>query len=41
MPIHHGGKVGDAAKRLASTSTSKKSKSDAGKILAIHKAKHH
>lgn len=38
MAVHHGGKVGSAAKKLASKSTSK---SKAGKILANHKVKHH
>ncbi len=39
--IHHGGKVGHAAKTLASKSSSNKSKSAAGKVLANHKAKYH
>lgn len=41
MAVHHGGKVGDAAKKLASNSTSKSEKSKAGKILANHKAAKH
>lgn len=41
MAIHNGGKVGSAAKKLASNSTSKSIKSKAGKILANHKAKYH
>lgn len=39
--VHHGGKVGGAAKKLASNSTSKSAKSKAGKTLANHKAKYH
>lgn len=39
MPVHHGGKVGNAAKTLAKKNSSKKSKSKAGTILADHKAK--
>ena len=38
MTIHHGGKVGKAAKNLASNSTSKATKSKAGTVLANHKA---
>lgn len=41
MAKHHGGKVGRAAKQLASNSTSKATKSKAGKTLAAHKAKYH
>ncbi len=41
MPVHHGGKVGKAAKVLASKSSTTKAKSQAGKTLAVHKAKHH
>ena len=41
MAVHHGGKVGSAAKKLASKSTSKNTKSNAGKTLANHKAKYH
>lgn len=39
--VHRGGKVGGAAQRLASKLTSKRTKSRAGKILAVHKAKYH
>lgn len=38
MAVHHGGKVGKAAKTLASSSSSNKAKSQAGKTLANHKA---
>ena len=41
MAVHHGGKVGCAAKKLASKSTSKSTKSKVGKTLADHKAKCH
>lgn len=41
MAVHHGGKVGSAAKKLATKSTSKSSKRQAGKIMANHKAKYH
>lgn len=41
MAVHHGGKVGNAAKKLSSKSTGKKIKSKAGKTLANHKAKCH
>jgi len=41
MAVHHGGKVGHAAKTLASNSSSKNSKSKAGKTLANHKSKCH
>ena len=41
MAVHHGGKVGNAAKKLASKSTGKNIKSNAGKTLANHKAKYH
>lgn len=41
MAVHHGGKVGRAAKKLANRSTGKTTKSKAGKILNNHKAKHH
>lgn len=37
MAVHHGGKVGSAAKTLAS----KSAKSKAGTTLANHKAKSH
>lgn len=41
MAVHHGGKVGGAAKKLASKTTSKSVKSKAGKTMANHKAKYH
>lgn len=41
MAVHHGGKVGAAAKALASKSSSKSSKSKAGKILVDHKNTKH
>lgn len=41
MATHHGGKVGKAAKTLASNTSSKTAKSDAGKTLAKHKAEKH
>lgn len=41
MAVHHGGKVGNAAKKLASKSTNKSNKSKAGKTLANHKANRH
>ena len=41
MAVHHGGKVGKAAKTLALKSSSNKAKSKAGKTLASHKAKYH
>ena len=41
MAVHHGGKVGKAAKTLASKSSSKNAKSNAGKTLANHKANCH
>lgn len=41
MAVHHGGKVGSAAKKLASNSTGKSTKSKAGKTLYNHKAKYH
>ena len=41
MAVHHGGKVGKAAKTLASRSSTNKAKSGAGKTLAVHKAKQH
>lgn len=39
--IHLGSKISKAAKTLASKSSSKKSKSDAGKTLVNHKIKEH
>ena len=41
MAVHHGGKLGKAAKTLVAKSASKKAKSAAGRTLAIHKAKFH
>ena len=41
MAVHHGGKVGSAAKKLASERTSKSTKSKAGKTLSNHKNRYH
>ena len=41
MAVHHGGKVGKAAKTLASKGPSKSAKSKAGRTLANHKAERH
>lgn len=41
MAVHHGGKVGRAAKTLAAKGSSKGTKSKAGKTLALHKANKH
>lgn len=41
MAVHQGGKVGKAAKTLATKSSSKSSKSKAGTTLANHKADKH
>ena len=41
MVVHHGGKVGKAAKTLASKGPSKSAKSKAAKTLANHKAEKH
>lgn len=41
MAVHHGGRVGKAAKTLATKSSTRKAKSKAGKTLAIHKAEQH
>lgn len=41
MAVHHGGKVGKAAKALASKSSSKSAKSKSGTTLANHKASKH
>lgn len=41
MPVHHGGKVGKAAKTLAQKAGTKPAKSRAGKTLANHKATKH
>ena len=39
--VHHGGKIGAAAGRLACSKTNKTTKSKAGKTLANHKAAKH
>lgn len=41
MAVHHGGKVGKAAKTLASKSSTKSEKSKAGTTLANHKVEKH
>ncbi|WP_281368055.1 hypothetical protein [Listeria rustica] len=41
MVRHSGGKTGNAGKKLASKSTTKKEKSKAGKILKKHQDKKH
>lgn len=41
MAVHHGGKVGKAAKTLATKGSSKAAKSSAGKTLNAHKNKCH
>lgn len=41
MAVHHGGKVGAAAKTLATKSSSKGAKSKAGTTLANHKNTKH
>lgn len=41
MAVHHGGKVGEAAKKLASKSSTKPEKSKAGKTMVKHKTKYH
>lgn len=41
MAVHHGGRVGKAAKTLASKSSCKTSKSKAGTTMANHKAAKH
>ena len=41
MTVHHGGKVGKAAKTLATKPAPKAAKSKAGKTLATHKAQKH
>ena len=41
MTVHHGGKVGAAAKTLGSKSSGKSAKSKAGRTLANHKANKH
>ena len=39
--VHHGGRVGQAGKTLAKSSSTKTQRSKAGKTLAKHKAKMH
>lgn len=39
--VHHGGKVGGAARILAKPTSTKTQKSKAGTTLANHKAKYH
>lgn len=39
--VHHGGRVGQAGKTLAKSSSTKSQKSKAGKTLAKHKAAMH
>lgn len=39
--VHHGGKVGRAAKTLASKHTTKSAKSSAGKTMNKHKQVYH
>ena len=39
--VHHGGKISAAARKLAQKSTSKRTKSKAGKTMAKHKARYH
>lgn len=41
MVVHHGGKTGAAAKKLATKATPKTQKSKAAKTLANHKARKH
>lgn len=41
MAVHHGGKVGEAGKTLASRGSTKFVKIQAGKTLANHTAKAH
>ena len=41
MAVHHGGKVGKAASNLAKKSSSKPTKSRAGKVLKQHKDEKH
>ena len=41
MVVHHGGKVGKAAKQLSQKGTSNNVKSKAGRILNQHKQKMH
>lgn len=41
MAVHHGKKISSAARRLAKKDSSKKSKSNASKIMNDHKKKYH
>lgn len=41
MAVHHGGKVGAAAKKLASSRTGKSAKSAAAKTLVRHQIAQH
>lgn len=41
MAVHHGGKVGAAARRLATKATSKTGKTKAAKTLVNHKNSKH
>ena len=41
MAVHSGGKVGAAAKKLASSGTSKTQKSEAAKTLVKHQIQKH
>lgn len=41
MAVHHGGKVGAAAKKLASNNSTKSEKSKAGTTLVNHKNSKH
>ncbi len=41
MAVHHGGKVGKAAKALGTKSSTNSTKSKAGATLAKHKATKH
>lgn len=41
MAVHHGGQIGRAGKVLVSKNSSHRAKSQAGRVLATHKAKQH
>lgn len=41
MAVHHGGRIGQAGKVLASKVSSRRAKSQAGRALATHKTKQH
>lgn len=41
MPVHHGGKVGQAGKTLSSKNSTQQQKTDASKTLNRHKTKYH